>query len=382
MTAPTIHGRVEPAYEKVAVAFAENFERHGESGAACAVYVEGRPVVDIWAGEGTKGAWTSGTRSVAFSVSKGVTTICLLMAAERGLLELDALVASYWPEFAVNGKESTTVRQLLAHQAGLVAPERGFTHDELLAWTPVADQLAAQAPLWKPGTAFAYHALTFGWLTGEVLRRATGKRPSDWLRDHIARPLDLTLTFGCDPSVPSFSEQLEQLPIVDPVPNELIPAGHGGLVDRAMTMNRSLGSSAEELFHTANSAAFLSVEVSGGNLVSRPRDLARLYAATVSEVDGIRLLSPATLEDAAVPLSFGTSWIGTTDGHRWGSGFMLDSERRRMAGPGSFGHDGAGGQLAFANLPLGIGFGYQTVRPGGYPDERAELICDALRACI
>lgn len=382
MTSLNVEGSVEPGFEPVRDAFIDNFEHHGDTGAACAVYADGRAVVDIWAGAGSKGPWTAQTRSIGFSLSKGVTSICVLMAAERGLLRLDAPVASYWPEFGVHGKDAITVRQLLAHRAGLVAPDRGFTHAELAAWSPVTDQLASQEPLWQPGSSYAYHALTFGWLAGEVLRRATEMRPSEWLHEHIATPLELHVTFGARRDAPDFSEQLEQLPILEPVPYDLIPAGHKDLADRAMTMGSTLGSRAEDLFHTANSEDFLSVEIAGGNLVSTPRDLARLYAATVTEVDGVRLLNPDTVIDAITPQSFGTSWLGTQDGHVWGAGFMLASERRPMAGPGSFGHDGAGGQIAFAHLPSGVSLAYQTIRPGGYPDDRADHLSNALRACL
>lgn len=378
-----VHGHVEPGFEKVADAFADNFEHRGDSGAACAVYRHGLPVVDIWAGDSSKGQWTAGTRSVLFSVSKGVTTICLLMAREAGLVDLDAPVVSYWPEYGQHGKAHTTVRHLLAHQGGLLAPDRPLTLAELREWKPVVDQLASQAPLWGPGSAYAYHALTFGWLVGEVLHRATGQRPQEWLRDHVAQTLGLNVSFGADAADPEFSLLRDQLPITAPLPPELgAPSGHEALIDRAMTMTYSLGTSALHLFHTANTDDFLSVEIPAGNFVSSARDLARLYGAAVSEVDGVRLLERETVDDAMVPMSFGTSWLDTSDGNRWGSGFMLSSDRRRMLGPSSFGHDGAGGQLGFADLQHGIGFGYQTIRPGGYPDDRAEALCDALRACL
>ncbi|WP_143671916.1 serine hydrolase domain-containing protein, partial [Streptomyces caniscabiei] len=172
MTAVQVEGRVDSGFEPIADAFADNFRRRGDTAASCVVYAQGTPVVDIWAGGTARGTWTPDARTVVFSVSKGVTTVCLLMAAERGLIELDAPVGKYWPEFAEKGKETTTVRHLLAHQAGLVAPEADVTLENLRAWESVADALARQAPAWPPGTAYAYHALTFGWLAGEVLRRA------------------------------------------------------------------------------------------------------------------------------------------------------------------------------------------------------------------
>ena len=382
MSTAVVHGQVDAGFGKVADAFTDNFRSRGDTGAACAVYADGKPVVDIWAGDTMRGPWTAHTKSVLFSVSKGVTTVCLLMAADAGLVDLDACVTNYWPEYMVHGKGETTVRQVLAHRAGLPAPEQALTLADLAAWIPVTDALAQQAPLWPPGTAFAYHALTVGWLAGEILRRATGMRPSEWLSEHISDPLGLQTQFGADPADADFTQMLTQLPIEDPIGAAALIPTDMDLVDRALTMNHALGGTALDLFTTANTNDYLSLEIPAGNFVGSARDLARLFAATAGPVDGVRLLAPETVRDARVPQSWGTSYLGIDDGNRWGTGFMLNSARRTMAGPGSYGHDGAGGQLGFANLELGISFGYQTIRPGGYPDERAEALCDALRACL
>lgn len=382
MTTATVHGQVAAGFGKVADAFAENLRSRGDTGAACAVYADGKPVVDIWAGNTERGPWTPHTRSILFSVSKAVTTVCVLMAVEAGLIDLDAPVPTYWPEYAANGKEGTTVRQVLAHQAGLPAPEQPLTVADLAAWQPAADALARQAPLWRPGTTFAYHALTMGWLAGEVLRRATGKRPSEWLRHHIADPLGLQIGFGADPEAAGFARLLGQLPTEDPIGAAALVPADTDLADRAMTMNHTLGRTAADLFQVANTTDFLSLEIPAGNLVSSARDLARLFAATAGPIDGVRLLAPDTIRDSRLPQSWGTSYLGIDDGNRWGTGFMINSRRRAMAGPGSYGHDGAGGPLGFANPELGIALGYQTIRPGGYPDNRAEALCSALRTCV
>jgi CubicO group peptidase (beta-lactamase class C family) len=377
VTVVEIRGFVAPGYEPVADAFRANFRDRGDAGAACAVYVGGSPVVDIWAGTTHRGPWQPHTRSCLFSVSKGVTTICVLMAVERGLIDLDAPVMSYWPEFASRGKEATTVRHVLAHQAGLFAPHTDLSHDDVRAWAPVVDALAVQAPAWEPGTAFAYHALTLGWLAGEVLRRATGRRPGEWLAEHVAGPLGLPMTFGVDVEDPTFCPQLDQLPSSDPVAvADLDPR-----VVRAFTLGGG-GLDVTDLFGSANRPEFLDVEFSAANLVSNARSCARLYAATVGEVDGVRLLGPDVIREARQVRSQGAPFVGPDEGHRWGTGFMLDSVRRPMLGNGSFGHDGAGGQLAFGHLEAQVGFGYQTIRPGGVPDDRADELCAALRACL
>ena len=377
MPATLMQGTVDTGFGPVADAFQKNFAELGDTGAACAVYLNGKAVVDVWAGESNRGPWTQSTRSVVFSVSKGITTICLLMAAEDGLLSLDAPVTDYWPEFAANGKRNTTVRQLLAHRAGLIAPAERLTAQDVADWFPVTDVLARQAPLWEPGRAYAYHALTFGWLAGEVLRRATGMRPSQWLQERVAEPLGLRVTFGAKRDDETFAAQGEPLPNRDVSNTDDIDPE---LVNQVIGMNGAFDG--VHLFTTANADSFLGCEIPAGNLVTNAHDLARLYAATIGTVDGVRLLHDATLTDAANPVSFGAPFLGPDEGLRWGTGFMIDSSRRGMAGPGSFGHDGAGGQLAFANAEHDVAFGYTTIRPGGIPDDRAERLCDALRACL
>lgn len=376
-----LDGLVTPGFEPVAEAFGDNFDRRGDTAASCVVYAAGVPVVDIWAGKTDRGAWTPDTRSVVFSVSKGVTTICVLMAVERGLVDLDAPVAKYWSEFAENGKETTTVRHLLAHQAGLVAPDVDLTADDLRAWHPVVDVLACQAPAWQPGTTYAYHALTFGWLAGEVLRRATGRRPGEWLRDHIAGPLNLAMTYGVDPAAEDFCPMPAPLPNTDPAaPEALAELLAEPMAERAMSLGGLFDPA--KMTESANGPEYLFPEIPGGNLVTNARSLARLYAATVCEIDDIRLLGHGTVRDAAAVRSEGKPFIGPDEGNRWGTGFLLDSARRGMAGPGSFGHDGLGGHLAFAHPETQIAFAYQTARPGGVPDDRAEALSRALRACL
>lgn len=374
----TVHGHVEPGFERVADAFLLNFTDRDEVGAACSVVIDGSSVVDVWAGTGRDGApWTRATRTAVFSVSKAVTAICLLMAADRGLVDLDAPVASYWPEFATHGKGAITVRHALAHRTGVIGFTQPWSAESLAAWDPIVEDLAAQSPLWEPDTAFAYHPVSVGFLGGEVLRRATGLRPSEWLARHIAEPLGLIMTYGAD------AEHPELAPVVLPARGTLdIPLSlqdHERLVLRSVLADGAYG---PDLFTAATTAAFLGPESPAANVVTRARDLARLFSAVVSTVDGVRLVSDAVLEEAARPLSYGKPFLGPDKGDVWGTGFMLHSARRGMAGPGSFGHDGAGGHLAFAHPGLGLGFGYHTSRAGGDEDIRAEALCAALRESL
>ncbi|MDX2939552.1 serine hydrolase domain-containing protein [Streptomyces ipomoeae] len=371
-----VKGYVAPGFGAVADAFAANFAERGESGAACSVMVEGKTVVDIHGGEARPGRpWNEQTRSVVFSTSKGVTTILLLMAAERGLLDLDEPVATYWPEFGAHGKDRITVRQTLAHRAGLIAPEIEHTPQDLKAWLPVVDGLAAQAPLWKPNAAHAYHPLTFGYLAGEVLRRVSGKLPSQWLAEEVAGPLGLSTTFGADPADEDLAVIRRTTGVGDGVP---LTVEARQLSERA-AMTSAYG---PDLFEASNGEVYLGTESPGANLVTRARDLARLYSATVTEVDGIRLTGADVIAEASKPLSSGTPFLGPDAGHIWATGFMVHSPRRGMVGPGSFGHDGAGGQLAFAHPGLRLGFGFQTAQAGGDDDLRAEILSAALLSCL
>ncbi|MEU9323540.1 serine hydrolase domain-containing protein [Streptomyces canus] len=381
MSAVQVNGHVSSGFEPIADAFADNFRQRGDTAASCVVYAQGTPVVDIWAGQTARGAWTPEARTVLFSVSKGITTVCLLMAAERGLIDLDAPVAKYWPEFAENGKESTTVRHLLAHRAGLAAPETDLTWADLRAWQPVADTLARQAPAWAPGTAYAYHALTFGWLAGEVLRRATGLRPGQWLSQYVADPLHLTMTYGADPASADFHPLADPLPSTDPEAAAMMAAAFAEpMIERSISLGGVIDPA--RIIQAANEEPWLSAEIPAGNLVTNARSLARLYAATVGEVDGVRLLGPDVVRDARVARSEGRPFVGPDMNSGWGTGFMTSSAHRPMIGPGSFGHDGLGGCLGFAHLESEIAFAYQTAQPGSLPDDRANALSHALRACL
>ncbi len=197
-----IHGLAEPGFGRVADAFAKNFIRGTELGAATSIYQHGRLVVDLYAGiadKRTGRVWDSNTLSTAFSITKGLMSICGYLASQQGLLNFDEPVRNLWPEYAQNGKEATTVRDLFAHRAGLASLDTDLTLTDLANWTPIIHAIEKQRPQWEPGTTFAYHALTFGWLTGEVLRRATGMPPGQLISSYLTQPLgaDAWIGFAC-----------------------------------------------------------------------------------------------------------------------------------------------------------------------------------------
>ncbi len=387
-----IGGSVEPGWEKVADAFRTNFDDGKEHGAAVAVYRAGQKVVDLWGGVAdheTGRAWDEDTIVLVFSSTKGMTAILASLLAQRGELDIDAPVASYWPEFAAAGKEDIPVRWLLSHQAGLVAVDRTFDIDEFCAWTPIVDALAAQAPMWEPGKQHAYHALTYGHLVGEVLRRISGKTVGQLFADEVAGPLGLSTWIGLPESEERRVARLTPAPPVEPEAlQQLLDTvfGPGSLFDRSILgAPNGLVTEDDGWF---GSRQIRAAEIPAGNLVTDARSLARVYASTIGEVDGIRLLSDATVEaaatvqtDASVPFGMppGLEDFGIT----MGLGFQLHTPLADLLGPTSFGHGGAGGSMGLAAPEHGVGFGYVMNRMlTEIPNRpRNQLVMDAVVEC-
>ena len=213
----SVDGHVAPGFEGVRQAFEDNFRVRGDVGASVAVYLEGAPVVDLWGGlaDPARGRpWERDTTTLVYSATKGGTAVLVHALAEAGVLDLDAPVADHWPEFAAGGKAAVTVRMLLTHQAGLPVPPPGLTREDLFAGGPVAAALAAQEPLWEPGTAHGYHALTFGWLLGELVARATGRSLGTEFAERIAAPLGLDFWIGLPADA-----GVDPAPLLDGIPD-------------------------------------------------------------------------------------------------------------------------------------------------------------------
>ncbi len=388
--AASLQGDVAPGFERVADVFLDNFRSRGDLGSACAVYVAGRPVVDVWAGVAdarTGRPWDAGTAAVIFSCSKGVLAICAYLLVQEGRLDLDAPVATYWPEFGGDGKLTITSRQVLAHRAGLPALDRDLSLDEALAWDPVIHAIEAQRPLWPPEAGHFYHAMTYGWLIGEVIRRITGLTPGAYFREKLGDPLGLRTWIGIPaPARASVAWMEPPLPDADTEQaraNARIAAGNP-VVERSLTMGGAFAFPAQDGFVTFNDPRIQGAEIPAANGISTARSLATLYAQCVSDMDVPRLLRPASIEDATIVQSAGAPLSGLPDdGARWGTGFQLASPPTQpMLGPGSFGHAGAGGQLAFGDADHGVGFAYLSNQMGGYGDERARQLTLALRSIL
>jgi CubicO group peptidase (beta-lactamase class C family) len=377
-----VDGVVEPGFERVRDAFERNFERHGEVGAACCVYVGGRPVVDLWGGVvAPSGApYTGHTLQMVASATKGGLAICALRLVERGELDLDAPVATYWPEFDAGGKTDLPVRWLLSHRAGLPAISGSVTPQDLFAWKPVAEALAAEAPWWPPGSTHGYHALTFGWLVGEVIARVTGVSPGTYFAEHVARPLGLDFWIGLPTDEHHRVSPL--IPSPPPPPGTAPDALTALLTDPSSLAFRSFFM-ASGLFGIVNDPELWRCEMPAVNGMATAHALARMYAACLDEIDGVRLIGTDTLDLARAVESAGDDLV-TRYETRFGLGFQLSFPLRPFAGEGSVGHYGLGGSVGFAHPDLGFSFGYTVnqMLPGGVVDPRSKALIDAVVGCV
>jgi len=384
-----VRGTVAPGFEAVRDAFVRNFEQRGERGAAVALYHHGRKVVDLWAGtRDVDGAepWAVDTVQIVRSAGKGVAAAVPLLLHQRGQVDLDAPVGTYWPEFKANGKERVLVRHLLAHRAGLAALDTALTPEQAADQVSGPQAVAAQRPQWEPGTDHGYHAQTYSWLIGELVRRVTGRTIGRWIAEEIARPLGLDFWFGLPEDE---AHRIGRIGPVEPPPTE----GGGALRvrpkrsvveaygDPASLTRRAFG--AIDPFPDENAPAYRAAELPASNGVATARGLARCYAAMIGEVDGQRLFAPATLTLARTEESAGPDRVLVVS-TRFGLGYMLHGPAAPLLGPGSFGHPGRGGSLGFADPESGIALGYVTngLQKGVTADPRAQALVRAVRSAL
>ena len=403
MTQPQIRGTVAAGFEPVREAFVANFNNHGDVGAGVAIYVDDECVVNLTGGiadVATGRPYDANTLEIVFSTTKGIVAICGHVLARRGLLDFTAPVTSVWPEFGRRGKESTTIGDLFSHRAGVPAIEQKLTLDEILAVEPVCRALEETAPAWDPGTEHGYHGLTYGWLAGEIIRRVAGRSVGQFLAEEIAAPLGLDCYIGIPDSelervAPVIPANYEAVEIHSPgadteelrALNDLTAAymDPESLTFRAMTMHGVFGIEPDGQI-TWNLPQVWKAEIPGGGGITNAHSLARLYAACVGEIDGIRLLDADTIARATEVRSSGPDnvlFVPTG----WGLGFFTPSRFAPMLGEGSFGHAGSGGSLGFANTGVAgarVGFGYVMNQMGHSlsNDPRPAGLIEALRLCI
>ncbi|HEX9362928.1 MAG TPA: serine hydrolase domain-containing protein [Candidatus Dormibacteraeota bacterium] len=370
-----VHGSVETGFEPVHDAFTANFERHGEKGAACCIYVHGRKVVDVWGG-----TYEADTLQMVMSSTKGVVAVAAHILAQERKLDFDAPVVEYWPEFAAEGKQTMPVRWLFSHRAGLAAIDRQLTIEDVYAWTPVVAALASQRPLWEPNSAHGYHVGTYGWLAGEVIRRITGQSVGEFVAARIARPLGLELWIGLPEAMEAQVAPMIASP--PPPPGTPVDVFTARLLDPSTLLHRAFVNPPLPA-PVFNERAFHAAEIPAANGITNARSLARMYAACIGELDGIRLLEPNTVEAATRVQSAGEDLVLGYE-TRYATGFQLSFPFRPMAGEGSFGHYGMGGSVGFADPTRGIAFAYvmNQMVPSGAVDPRTRSLVEALIGCL
>jgi CubicO group peptidase (beta-lactamase class C family) len=360
-------GEAAPGFERVLEVFHDNFTDRGELGASVCVLHRGRVVVDRWDGwidEARTLPWRRDTIVHTYSTTKPLVATCALLLVDRGALDLDEPVSRQWPEFGANGKESVTVRQLLSHQAGLVALREAVPASEIFDWDAMVDRLAAEAPWWRPGTAHGEHAYFYGHLVGELVRRVDGRDVARFFREELAEPWGLDFQIGVVP---------EDRPRVAPLAglSSLYPgglAGEPGSVERDAVTNPP----GMLLPEVVNSEAWMAAAVPAINGYGTAAAVARFYQVFLAGgvLDGRRVLSCELCQEATSVQSSGhDAYLQSSVD--WGLGFQIEN--------GSYGHGGLGGSGGYADPKLELAFGYVTNLMAGH--ERGNAVADAAEAC-
>lgn len=356
----TIEGTCDPRFAAVREAFAANFAERGEIGAGVALASDGRFVVDLWGGTADaerSRPWRRDTLVNFFSVGKAFAALCALRLVERGLVDLDAPIGRSWPRFSTAGKESITLAQVLSHRAGLPAIRAPLPEGAMVSWETMTAALEEQAPWWEPGTAHGYHINTFGYLVGEVVRRASGVTLGALLRDEITAPLGADVHVGLPASEHARVAQFHWPGDVRPPER---PAGSEIDLMRWCVYANPPGICGDRGW--VNTAAWRAAEIPSTNGHGTARGVARIYAALAAggAIDGQRILSDSLLRAALEERSGGNDLVLDRPS-RFGLGFQLTQPERPL-GPnaGAFGHFGAGGSLGFCDPQAGLAFGYVT----------------------
>ncbi len=384
-----IHGHCAPRFAPMKDALHAAFSAASELGAAVAVYVDGEPVVDLWAGhvDSRRSApWQQNTLVNLFSTTKGFVAAMALRLAAEGKLSLQQPVATYWPEFAQAGKEKILVEWLLTHRGGIPAIRETLPDAALYDWNAMCTALAAEKPWWEPGTRHGYHPVTFGWLVGEVLRRASGLSVGELWQKTFAQPLNLDAFIGV-PEAEQVRIARVSKPLADPANLEAASfmqrmlSDPLGITARAFANPMSIATG-------SNTPEWRSAEIPAANGHGTARAVARFYAALARDglLDGVEVLPRDILKLCWQEKSAGSDAVLGID-TRFSTGWMLSQDTRPLAsfGPGkrAFGHPGAGGSVGFADPDRRIGFGYVMNRMGAHIliDPRADALIRALYRC-
>jgi CubicO group peptidase (beta-lactamase class C family) len=377
-----IAGHADPAFEAVRDAFAENFAQRGEVGAGLCIVVGGATVVDLWGGwrdADHRQPWLGDTLVNVFSVGKAVSALCIVRLVGQGLLDFDQPVTAVWPEFGAEGKSAVTVRQLLSHQAGLPAVRAVLAPGAIYDWDAMCAALAAERPWWEPGTDHGYHVNTFGFLVGEVVRRATGRTLGTMVRQQIAGPLGADFFIGLPRS--ELSRVAEVIGLT--APPEVSESDL--TVDQVMQLHAYFNPPELSGAGVVNSVVWRTAEFPSTNGHASARGIARIFEALVtgrSQRD-VGVVPPAPLAEAVTEQVYGEDLVLHRPS-RFGIGFQLTQAERPLGpNPSSFGHFGAGGSLGFCDPAVELSFGYAANTMGqGWQNPRNRALIDACYRCL
>ena len=386
----TIEGNISPGFDAVRAAFIGNFARRGELGGACCAYYGGEKVVDLWGGirnKQTGERWEPNTMVIVYSATKGLAAMTLAMAHSRGWLDYEERVCTYWPEFAQSGKERITVRQLLAHQAGLYALDVPVDRSLVSNLDRLAIVLARQKPAWEPGTRQGYHAVTIGFYEGELLRRIDPQHRSlgQFFQDEIATPLGLDVYIRLPEDIPNSRLATVVPPTVLERLRGFPPRLALDTITPGSKIIRALRGS--ELPHEQQRIYARNLEVPAGGGIGSARAIARAYSAfaTGGRELGLRKETLDLLAAPAIPPSRGFyDECMKGEGVRFSLGFMKPSPMVPFGSPSLFGAPGAGGALGFADPTTGVGYAYVTMKMGTAltGDPRDVALRDALYSAL
>ena len=392
VASPTVEGHVSRGFESVRDVFADNFAHRGELGGACCAYYRGQKVVDLWGGRRNKETgepWERDTMVVVWSASKGLSAMPLTLAHSRGWLDYEERVATYWPEFAQQGKDAITVRQLLAHQAGLFAFDEPVDPDLVADLDRLAIVLARQKPAWEPGTRQAYHAISLGFYEGELMRRLDPRHRSlgQFFQDEIATPLGVDVYVRLPEHIPN--ARLASLTTPSPLamlrefPKRLLvdSINHRSVVYRALLSNPGCAFVRDE-----KRVYIRNVEVPSGGVVATARGIARAYGVFAYRglELGLRQETLDLLNAPAVPSARGFHDDFFRGEVQFSLGFMKPGPILHFGGPRSFGSPGSGGAMGFADPDANLGYAYVTSQMGTTltGDPRDMAIREALYAAL
>ena len=347
-----VHGICRAGFEPVREALVANFEKGLELGASVAVTRDGETMVDLWAGDADpKGTpWAEHTIVNVYSTTKTMAATCVLMLADRGLVDLNAPVADYWPEFKQNGKEGVLVRHVMSHSAGLCGFDPPLESvGELYDWDAICARLAAQMPWWEPGTASGYHAITQGFLQGEILRRVTGRSIGTFFREEVAEPLGADFHIGLDPSL---DDRVGEL--VPPEGPPKVPAPEPGSVAARMSAGAAIDAT------EPRTSPWRRAEIPAAGGIGNARSVARVHSALAcgGSIDGVKLMSPAGVERVLEEQTRGHDLVLGLP-IVFGMGFGINDALFPISpNPRAFFWGGWGGSLAIIDLDARVSIAY------------------------